>query len=108
MDVKDRLRQIFYEEAGESFSYRQLIKKIGIRDAKTKEALKDILLSMEAQGKVARNRDGRFVSNSTPSVITGKVDHVNPRFAYVISVDSEEDIWIKSSNLNFAIDGDEV
>lgn len=108
MDVKDRLRQIFYEEAGESFSYRQLIKKIGIRDAKTKDALKDILFSMEAQGKIARNRDGRFVSNSTPSVITGKVDHVNPRFAYVISMDSEEDIWIKSSNLNFAIDGDEV
>lgn len=108
MDVKDRLRQIFYEEAGESFSYRQLIKKIGIRDAKTKDALKDILFSMESQGRVARNSDGRFVSNSTPSVITGKVDHVNPRFAYVISMESEEDVWIKSSNLNFAIDGDEV
>ena len=108
VDLKDRLRQIFYEEAGESFSYRQLIKKIGIRDAKTKDALKDILFGMEAQGKVARNRDGRFVSNATPSVITGKVDHVNPRFAYVISPDSEEDIWIKASNLNFAIDGDEV
>lgn len=108
VDVKDRLRQIFYEEAGESFSYRQLIKKIGIRDAKTKDALKDILFSMEAQGKVARNREGRFVSNTTPSVITGRVDHVNPRFAYVISPDSEEDIWVKTSNLNFAIDGDEV
>ncbi len=108
MDVKDRLRQIFHEEVGESFSYRQLIKKIGIRDAKTKDALKDILLGMEAHGRVARNRDGRFVSNSTPSVITGKVDHVNARFAYVISEESEEDVWIKSSNLNFAIDGDEV
>ena len=36
------------------------------------------------------------------------MDHVNPRFAYIISDEYEEDIWVKSDDLKFAIDGDIV
>lgn len=109
VDIKDRLRQILYKSsAEESFSYRQLIKLVGLRDARSKEALKVMLFEMEAEGKVHRNRDGRFQSSVTPKTFTGRVDHVNARFAYVISPESENDIWVKTEDLKFAIDSDEV
>ncbi|MEM9328563.1 MAG: ribonuclease R [Bacteroidota bacterium] len=107
-EVKDRLQSIFYEEPDTTFSYRQLVKKLGIRDAKTKDGVKELLFSMEAAGKLARNRDGRFYSVTKPKTIRGRVDHVNPRFAYIISEEYSEDIWVRSQDLKFAIDGDEV
>ncbi len=107
-DVKDRARNILFENPGEAFSYRGLIKKMGLRDAKSKDVLKDLLFSMESKGALRRNSDGRFVSTATPKVIEGRVDHVNPRFAYIISEDSDEDIWVKTDDLMYAIDGDQV
>ena len=107
-DLKDNARNFFFQHAGESFSYRAVIKAMGLRDAKSKEALKDILFSMEAKGAIIRNSDGRFISTKAPKVLTGRVDHVNPRFAYIISEDLEDDIWVKTDDLLYAIDGDEV
>src|SRR5690606_15932322 len=49
-------------------------------------------------------------SGSTPKDggITGIVDHVNPRFAYVRIGEDKKDIYIKTSDLGSAVDGDTV
>ncbi len=106
--LKDRLRGVFAHHLGERFSYRQLIKKLGLRDKKSKEALKDILFSMESKGNIDKAPDGRFISAIEAPEVTGRVDHVNSRFAYIISPESEEDIWVKSDDLKFAVDQDTV
>ncbi|HCX20426.1 MAG: ribonuclease R [Flammeovirgaceae bacterium] len=106
--LKDRVRGVFAQHLGERFSYRQLIKKLGLRDKKSKEMLKDILFSMESNDKIKKAPDGRLVSAYDAPEVIGRVDHVNSRFAYIISPDSEEDIWVKSEDLNYAIDQDTV
>ncbi|MBW8051675.1 MAG: ribonuclease R [Cytophagales bacterium] len=40
--------------------------------------------------------------------ITGRVDHVNPRFAYIVSEETENDLKISTKNLNGALNGDTV
>lgn len=106
--IKDQVRGVFAHNIGERFSYRQLIKTLGLRDKKSKEALKDILFSMESKGQLNKAPDGRFISAVEPDVIQGRVDHVNSRFAYIISPQSEDDIWVKTDDLKFAVDGDTV
>lgn len=106
--IKDQLRGLMAHHAGEKFNYRQLIRMLGLRDKKSKESLKDILFAMESKGKVIKSSDGRFSSAFEAEVIEGRVDHVNPRFAYIISEQSEDDIWVKTDDLKFAIDGDRV
>lgn len=106
--IKDQVRAFFAHNLGERFSYRQLIKSLGLRDKKSKELLKDIVFGMESKGQLAKAPDGRFVSAVEAPVVEGRVDHVNSRFAYIISPESEEDIWVKSDDLNFAIDQDMV
>lgn len=106
--IKDQVRGVFAHNLGERFSYRELIKVLGLRDKKSKEALKDVLFGMEKKGKLGKAPDGRFISTVEAEVIEGRVDHVNSRFAYIISEQSEEDIWVRSEDLKFAIDGDRV
>ncbi|REE01592.1 ribonuclease R [Marinoscillum furvescens] len=106
--IKDQTRAIFANKIGERFSYRQLIKMLGLRDKKSKETLKDILFGMESKGAITKAPDGRFVSAHEPDVVIGRVDHVNSRFAYIISEQYEEDIWVKTDDLKFAIDKDIV
>jgi len=107
-ELKDRVRGVFGHHVGERFGYRDLIKKLGLRDKKSKEALKDILFSLEGKGSILKTPDGRFMSSAEPEVLIGRVDHVNPRFAYIICEGSEDDIYVRSEDLKFAIDKDTV
>lgn len=106
--IKDQVRGVFAHNIGERYSYRQLIKVLGLRDKKSKESLKDILFGMENKGQLNKAPDGRFISAVEPEVIEGRVDHVNSRFAYIISEQMEEDVWVKTDDLKFAVDGDRV
>ena len=98
----------FFKSNSESYSYRQILKLLGIRDMHSKEAIKDLLFSMESKGIVSRNREGKWEGKIAPEEYTGVLDHVNARFAYVVVEGLEEDIWVKKENLNYAVDGDEV
>lgn len=106
--IKDQVRGMFAHNLGERFSYRQLIKALGLRDKKSKEALKDILFAMESKGSLGKAPDGRFISAVEAPILEGRVDHVNSRFAYIICAESEDDIWVKTEDLQFAIDKDLV
>ena len=63
-----------------------------------KDMLKDILFSMESNDKIKKAPDGRLVSSYDAPEVIGRVDHVNSRFAYIISPDSEEDIYDQLKN----------
>lgn len=107
-ELKDRVRGVYGNNIGERFGHRDLIKKLRLRDKKSKEALKDILFSLEGKGLIVKTPDGRFTSSAELDTLLGRVDHVNPRFAYIICEGSEEDIYVKSDDLKFAIDKDIV
>ena len=36
------------------------------------------------------------------------MDHVNPKFAYIMVDSLPDDVWVKSKDLNFAMHGDTV
>lgn len=105
---KEELRELFISNPDESFSFQQIIKKMGLRDAKSKKVLKDLIFSMDAKGMIRKNRAGRWSSASKPAYYQGIVDHVNPKFAYVMVPELDDDVWVRADNMKFAIDGDEV
>ncbi|MFY0607889.1 MAG: ribonuclease R [Cyclobacteriaceae bacterium] len=106
--IKDQVRAVFASHPGQRFSYRQLIRELKLRDAKSKEILKVILYNMESKGSLGKSPDGRFEGGGSGELIEGRVDHVNARFAYIISDQSEDDIWVKTDDLKFAMDKDIV
>ncbi|MEQ9402286.1 MAG: ribonuclease R [Cyclobacteriaceae bacterium] len=106
--IKSELHKIFSVNDGKAYSYRDLIRKLVLQDRKSKEFLKTQLFGLESKEKIRRMSDGRYVSTAETEYIQGKVDHVNPNFAYILTPDGEEDIWVKTGDLKFAIHGDLV
>ncbi|MEQ9304321.1 MAG: RNB domain-containing ribonuclease, partial [Marinoscillum sp.] len=106
--IKSKLHEIFTLNDGKSYGYRELIRKLQLRDKKSKDYLKTQLFSLESKDKIRRLSDGRYVTNAETEYIQGKVDHVNQNFAYILTPDGEDDIWVKTQDLNFAIHGDLV
>ncbi|MCK5704676.1 MAG: RNB domain-containing ribonuclease, partial [Cyclobacteriaceae bacterium] len=72
---------------------------------KTKNAIKSILIELSKN----KPKGGKHFSDAVSGKeIVGKVDFVNPRFAYIVSEELEKDVMVKSENLKFALDDDTV
>jgi ribonuclease R len=106
--IQQKIKQLFDTQAGHTFSINQILNKTGIRDMKSKEIAFNILMDMSEDGQILKPSRNAFRSKDDTKLIVGRVDHVNKRFAFVITEDSEEDIWIKTEDLGSAVDGDAV
>lgn len=108
--LKQNILQFISNNPKGGYSIKLVTKKLGLRDKLSKDLVPEILFELENDGSLQRLRKGSFKSSkaATAEEVTGRVDHVNPKFAYIISPDSEEDIWVKTDFLNYAFDGDVV
>ena len=76
-ELKSKLHEVFSLNDGKSYGYRELIRKLQLRDKKSKDYLKSQLFSLESKEKIRRLSDGRFITNEETEYIRGTVDHVN-------------------------------
>ena len=104
-ELKSQIQEVLNDQKNRKISHKQLNKKLGARDKKTKNTIKAILA--ELIKNKPKERRVSTVPTSGKEII-GKVDFVNPRFAYIVSEDLEKDVLIKSENLKFALDDDTV
>lgn len=109
------LSQLLEENSGKSFRVQQLIKKLGLKKKSLIEDLYKLLDHLEFGGAIHQNDDGSYRSNksakakSTGREITGIVDHVNPKFAYITTgQEGVKDIYVKTADLKTALHGDTV
>ena len=106
-----KLHQFLDANFGQEFNAKQLIKRLEIRDSLTKEGVEPVLFKLVAEGKISRSPRNYFSSTQDPDYITGTVDFVNPRFAFIIPDQPdavEGDILVKDADLKQALDGDKV
>jgi ribonuclease R len=97
------------EMAGKSYSPQQLIKKLRLKKKSLIEDLFKLLDALEEEGKVEQLTSGHYKSTRKKKTITGMVDHVNPRFAYIVTgEEGQKDIYVRSSDMASAIHGDTV
>jgi ribonuclease R len=100
---------IFEENPGKAYDFKQIARKT---DSKKKELNKEIFKILDElveDGKIKHLPTGSYASARKPKTVTGRVDHVNPRFAYIVTADPEaKDIYIKTADLASALHGDTV
>ncbi len=90
-----------------AYSSKQLIKRLNIRDSSSKASVLPILEMLAREGKVEKLRNS-YKSLKKAETVTGIVDHVNARFAYVVTNSDHGDVWVKTDLLKQAMDGDTV
>nr|WKN36800.1 ribonuclease R [Tunicatimonas sp. TK19036] len=91
-----------------AFTPRQMLRQFSLSDRASKAALPEVLQALESGGKIRELQHGKYQSTKKPEYILGQVDYVNPRFAFIISDELEEDIKVDSDSLMNAWDGDTV
>lgn len=97
------------EMSGKGYSPQQLIKKLGLKKKSLIEDLFKLLDALEEEGKVEQLSSGHYKSTRKKKAVTGIVDHVNPRFAYITTgEEGQKDIYVRSSDMASAIHGDSV
>lgn len=103
------LLSLLEETEGRAYSPQQLVKKLSLKKKSLIEDLFKILDALEEEGKVEQLSNGHYKSSRKAKSITGRVDHVNPRFAYVTTgEEGQKDIYVRTSDLNSALHGDTV
>lgn len=112
--LRSNILNLFEENPGRAWSIKQIVKKLVLKKRDDIKTATFLIYELEDDGKVKELPNGSYVSTqgsgSTPKGggITGIVDHVNPRFAYVRIGEDKKDIYIKTSDLGSAVDGDTV
>lgn len=108
--LKDRIKNLLDRNPSRSFTTGQIIRKLDIRERKEKAVLHAIVAQLAKSGQALEMANGRFRSQKKAEKITGRVDYVNPRFAYIIPDGEEhnEDIYVREDDLMQALDDDLV
>lgn len=91
-----------------SYSFKQLSRELGIITKEEKIELADILRKMVDGKDIFMLGDGSLQSGTGLRFVEGRLDFVNPKFAYVVVEGREQDIFIAAENLRSALDGDIV
>jgi ribonuclease R len=107
-EFSEEVMQFLKENSHKSYSLKQLVKKLHIGSKHLKINLEPLLESMVRKGSISLNKHGEYKAMKRAAVITGKVDFVNPRYAFVTSEESEEDIFVRAEDLETALDDDIV
>lgn len=107
-NIYSSILSLLEEMVGKAYSAKQITRKLGLKRKSLITDLYHILDQLEEEGKIQQVGDGNYKSTRESTALAGKVDHVNPRFAYVVVPGEENDIYVRTRDLGTAIHGDTV
>jgi len=102
------ITDIFRKNAGKLYNYKQIAKRLDVKDNETRKLITKVLYQLANEEKLEEVYTGKFKFISKGAFVTGIVDMTKRGTAYIVSDDIEEDVFVSQSNLNHALHGDEV
>ena len=106
--LKQKIFNLIKENPSRTFSEKQIIRKLNIKQKHLKNNIDSIMLTLLREDKIQLTDEGRFCVIKSGNEITGKVDYVNSRFAFIISDEIDEDVLVRTEDLKTALDDDIV
>ena len=106
--LTNKIIGLFTNNPTKLFNYKQIARQFEITDDSTKGLITAILYEQRDYGTLVEISRGKFKFTSQGGYVTGKVDLTMKGAGYIISEESDEDIFVTQSNLNHALNGDTV
>ncbi len=106
--LKSSILSILDDGSGKAYSLKHVVKKLGLKKKDDIKAAGLILDRLEDDERAEHLNNGRYKSSASQEEVTGIVDHVSSRFAYIRLGGEKDDIFIKGKDLAGAVDGDTV
>ena len=102
------LYDIFSGNPDQSFNYKQLAQRLGIKNMNAKQLIMTVLYEMKNDNMLTEESTGVFKFKVNTIYVTGIIDLTAKGTAYLISDDCQEDVFIPQVGLNHALNGDKV
>jgi len=106
--LKNQILGIYSNHSKQSFNYKQISKRLEIRNTEEKKLILSIINELANSGSLTEIYTGKYKISSKGGYAIGIVDLTKGGYAFIISDDVEEDIFVSQRNLNHALDGDTV
>lgn len=106
--LNEEILSAFRKTGSKPLNYKQIAKAINIDDHTGRQKIIEALHVLQGSGTIEEEGHGKYVLKQKGVQIIGKVDKTASGAGYIISDQSEQDIYINSSNLNGALHGDTV
>lgn len=107
-ELRGAILQLLENSSGKGYTIKQLTKKLGLKKREDIKQATLLIYGLEDDNILKEIRTGVYVSTRDVEELTGVVDHVNARFAYVNIGAGKDDVYVKTKDLNSAVDGDTV
>ncbi|MBP7076820.1 MAG: ribonuclease R [Bacteroidales bacterium] len=109
--AKILLQQVLNVFAGSPqklFNYKQMAARLKVRDLLEKEEVKKVLTELLKSKNITEVYEGKYKYIMPKTYVTGKVDVSRRGYAYVLSEEAPEPVFISPRNLHNALHGDTV
>ncbi|MDA3930705.1 MAG: ribonuclease R, partial [Prolixibacteraceae bacterium] len=88
--------------------YKQFAGKLSIKELVTLKLISVVLQELADDGYLLQHERGKFLLKEKTGYIVGKVEMTQKGYAFIISEELDEDVFVAGGNLNKALHGDKV
>ncbi|WP_347373606.1 ribonuclease R [Aequorivita sp. Q41] len=107
-NLSQTILNILRKDHSQAFNYKQIAAKLQLDDPSSRNQIIKKLKDLQGKATIQEIERGKYILTPSQNYYTGKVDIAGRGQGYIIVEDLEEDIYVKSKNLNKALNGDIV
>jgi len=110
-DIKsltNRIMGLFANNPKRKYNYKQIAADLSVNDTNGRQLIIRILGELTSTKIIEELNKGSYRSKNREGNLVGKVQMTSRGYAYIISDQLEEDVFVSQKNLNHALDGDVV
>jgi ribonuclease R len=106
--LRESVLSFLRQHPGKAYSQKQIAHKLGFKKRSDLHDLGLLLDTMAEDGLILFSSSDGYSVGRKSGALTGIVDHVNPRFAYVMIGEGQKDFYVRARDLASAFHGDTV
>ncbi|GER58642.1 ribonuclease R [Patiriisocius marinus] len=107
-NLSQNILSILRKDHSKPHNYKQIAAKLNLDDANSRNQIIKKLKQLQVEQTIQEVDRGKYIITPSKNYYTGRVDMAGRGQGYIITDDLEEDIYVKSKNLNKALHGDTV
>ena len=107
-NIGNKILGIFSSSPRKTYNYKQLAGLMHVTDVNGKRMIIKTLEQLTKTKNLEEVGPGKYKLKSKQGFITGKVDMSSSGFAYIVSDELQEDVFVSFKNLHGALHGDTV
>lgn len=106
--LTESILAILRKNREQPINYKQIAAKLGVDDPSSRNQIIKKLKELQGKKTIQELDRGKYILVPNQNYYTGRVDIAGRGQGYIIVEDLEDDILVKSKNLNHALQGDTV